>query len=65
MARNAIYDIQYADQMRDPIGQMRKLYAHFDEPFTPEAEHAMTRLLAEQAAGQARQAYLFSWRNLA
>jgi len=25
---NAIYDIQYAAQLRDPIGQMRKLYAH-------------------------------------
>jgi hypothetical protein len=31
---------------------MRRLYARFDEPFTPEAEAAMTRLLAEQPQGK-------------
>jgi hypothetical protein len=43
---NSIYDIKYAEQLRDPIGEMRRLYAHFDEPFTPEAETAMQRQLA-------------------
>jgi hypothetical protein len=43
----AIYDIQYTEQLRDPVGQMRQLYAHFDEPFTPQAEAAMQRLMAE------------------
>jgi Sulfotransferase family len=48
----SIYDIQYADQLRDPIGQMRKLYAHFGERFTLEAEAAMIKLLAEQPQGR-------------
>ncbi|HMK86296.1 MAG TPA: sulfotransferase [Steroidobacteraceae bacterium] len=43
---DSIYDIQYGDQLRDPIGEMRKLYAHFDEPFTAKAEAAMRELLA-------------------
>jgi hypothetical protein len=49
---DAIYDIQYTDQVRDPIGEMRKLYAHFDEPLTEAAETAMTRLLAENPQGK-------------
>ena len=48
----AIFDIQYAEQLRDPIGQMRKLYAHFGEILTPQAEAAMTRLLAENPQGK-------------
>lgn len=44
---NAIFDIQYDEQIRDPIGVMKKLYAHFDEPLTPQAETAMKALLAE------------------
>jgi hypothetical protein len=51
---HSIYDIQYGEQLRDPIGQMRKLYAHFDEPFTPQVQSAMQRLLADKPAGQAR-----------
>jgi hypothetical protein len=49
---DAIFDIQYAEQMRDPIGQMRKLYARFDEPFTAEAEAAMRKLLSENPQGK-------------
>jgi hypothetical protein len=48
---DSIYDIQYAEQLRDPLGQMRKLYAHFDEPLTPAAEAAMARLLADKPQG--------------
>jgi hypothetical protein len=48
----SIYDIQYAEQLRDPVGQMRKLYAHFDEPFTKEAETAMGKLLADNPQGK-------------
>lgn len=44
---HSIYDIQYLEQLRDPIGTMRKVYKHFDEPFTPEAEARMTRLMSE------------------
>lgn len=49
---DAIFDIQYAEQLRDPIGQMRKLYARFGEDFTPEAEAAMTKLLSENPQGK-------------
>jgi len=49
---DAIYDIHYRDLMRDPIGQMRSLYARFDEPFTAEAEAAMTALLAANPKGR-------------
>jgi hypothetical protein len=49
---DAIHDIQYEDQLRDPIGEMRRLYARFDEPFTAEAETAMVNLLAEQPKGK-------------
>ena len=48
----SIYDIQYAEQLRDPIGQIGKLYAHFDEPLTRVAETAMRKLLAENPQGK-------------
>jgi hypothetical protein len=48
----SIYDIQYAQQLRDPIGQMRELYAHFDEPFTRETEAAMRAKLADTPQGK-------------
>ena len=49
---DSIHDIQYADQLTDPIGEMRKLYARFDEPLTREAETAMTSLLARNPQGK-------------
>ena len=49
---HAIYDILYADQMADPIGEMRKLYAHFELPFTAAAEQGMTAMLAENPKGK-------------
>jgi hypothetical protein len=49
---DSIFDIQYSEQIRDPIGQMRKLYAHFNEPFTPQAEAGMTNLLADNPQGK-------------
>lgn len=48
----SIFDIQYTEQLRDPIGQMRKLYAHFGEPLTSEAEAAMVKLLADNPQGK-------------
>lgn len=50
--KTAIYDIQYVELMRDPMGQMRKLYAHFNEPLTPQAEAAMLKMLAENPQGK-------------
>lgn len=49
---DAIFDIDYAEQVADPIGQMKKLYAHFDEPFTPETEAAMNKCMAENPKGK-------------
>ena len=49
---DSILDIQYAEQLRDPIAQMRKLCDHFDEPLTKEAEAAMSRLLANNPQGK-------------
>jgi len=47
-----IYDLQYAALMRDPIGEMQKLYAHRDEPLTHEARTQMTAFLANNQQGK-------------
>jgi hypothetical protein len=41
------HDVQYIDLMRDPIGTVARLYAHFGLDFTPVAEERMRRFLAE------------------
>lgn len=50
--QDSIYDIQYADQVGDPIGTMKRLYARFDEPLTPEAEAAMHKTLTANPQGK-------------
>ena len=50
--QDSIYDILYVDQLRDPVGEMRRLYEHFDEPLTSVAEAAMTRLMAANPQGK-------------
>ncbi|MFT5481367.1 MAG: hypothetical protein ACI9GW_000008 [Halieaceae bacterium] len=49
---DSICDIQYADVMRDPIEEIRKVYQHFDEPFTAEAETAMNRYIQDNPKGK-------------
>lgn len=49
---DSIYDLQYADVMKDPIGEIRKLYGHFDETFTAEAEAAMNDMLSNNPKGK-------------
>jgi hypothetical protein len=49
---NSICDMQYADVMRDPIGEIRKVYKHFDEPFTAEAQAAMTTYMENNQQGR-------------
>jgi hypothetical protein len=39
--------VRYTDLMRDPIGVVRGIYAHFDMRFSEAAEHRMRRFLAE------------------
>jgi hypothetical protein len=43
--QDSIYDLQYTDLMRDPIGEIKKLYEHFSEPFSAQAEEAMTAFM--------------------
>ena len=50
--QDAIFDIQYAEQMRDPIGQMERLYARFGELLTPQARAAMEAMLAANPKGK-------------
>ena len=50
--RDAIYDLNYRALMADPMGEMRKLYRRFDEPFTAEAEAAMSAYLASNPQGK-------------
>ena len=49
---DAIFDIDYREQMRDPVGTMRRLYAHIGEDFTPAVEAAMQACLAENPKGK-------------
>jgi hypothetical protein len=44
--------MQYNDVMRDPIGEIKKLYARFDEPWTPAAENAMNDFMANNPKGK-------------
>ncbi|MET0365403.1 MAG: sulfotransferase [Sphingobium sp.] len=50
--QDAIYDILYTDMMRDPLGEMKKLYARFDRPFTAEVEASMQAFLAHNQQGK-------------
>ena len=49
---DAIYDVLYTNMMRDPLGEIRKLYAQFDEPLTPAAEAAMQAYLDANPKGK-------------
>jgi len=49
---DAIYDIQYASQLKDPIGTLRGVYEHFGMPFSAEVETAMRRMLADNPKGK-------------
>ncbi|WP_336968571.1 sulfotransferase [Sphingobium aromaticiconvertens] len=50
--QDSIHDIQYADQLRDPIGEMRRLYARFDEPFTAQTQASMQAFLDDNPQGK-------------
>jgi len=40
-------DVHYADLVRDPIGVVRRIYTHFDLPYSPAADARMRAFLAE------------------
>lgn len=48
----SIHHIQYKDLTTDPIGEMRRAYARFGKPFTPEAQAAMQAVLDENPQGK-------------
>lgn len=50
--QNAILDVQYADIMKDPIGEVERIYRHFGDTFTAEARAAMDRYMAENPKGK-------------
>jgi Sulfotransferase family len=53
-----IYDLHYGALLRNPIGEMKKLYRHFDEPWTEAAERNMKKFLAKNPQGRhGRHAY--------
>ena len=49
---DSIYDLQYADLMRDPISAIQKIYQHFGEPFTDSAQTLMQAYLANNPQGK-------------
>ena len=49
---DAILDVQYVDIMKDPIGECRRIYEHFGEPFTDEAQAAMDAYMAANPKGK-------------
>ena len=49
---DSIYDMQYADVMRDPIGEVKKAYQHFNEPLTAEAATAMQAFMDNNPQGK-------------
>jgi hypothetical protein len=48
----SIYDLHYQALMRDPIDEMKKLYRHFDEPWTETIEETMKKFLAKNPQGK-------------
>ncbi|MYM62099.1 sulfotransferase [Pseudomaricurvus sp. HS19] len=50
--QDSIYDLHYSALMADPLAEMKKLYAHFDEPLTAEAADAMTTMLQQNPKGK-------------
>jgi Sulfotransferase family len=49
---DAIHHVQYADNMRDPMGTVRGIYARFGEEFTPGAEAAAQAYMAANQQGK-------------
>jgi hypothetical protein len=47
-----IHHLHYADMTRDPIGEMRRLYATLGDDFTPAVEAGMSAWLADNPQGK-------------
>lgn len=44
---DSIFDLHYAPTMKDPIGEMKRLYAWLGDDFTPQIEAGMQKWLAD------------------
>lgn len=44
---DSICDVQYADTLRNPMGEVARIYDHFGEALTPEAEAAMVAFMRD------------------
>ena len=49
-ATTRVFDMHFGDFLRDEIGMVRRIYAHFDRALAPEAETRMRRFLADNPA---------------
>jgi hypothetical protein len=47
-----VLDVHFADFMRDQVGTVARIYAHFGMPFSDEARGCMERFLAAHPAGE-------------
>ncbi|MBA9005042.1 sulfotransferase family protein [Thermomonospora cellulosilytica] len=54
------FDVHYDDFVRDPVGTVEAVYAHFGLPFTDAARTAMTRLHEESRQGEGRPAHRYA-----
>lgn len=52
IGRDRIYDLHYADLVRDPVGSMERLYAWLGDDFTEEAQTGMKGWLADNPQGK-------------
>jgi hypothetical protein len=51
-ADHTIYDLRYADLVKDPVAEMKALYRHLHWEFTAAAEQAMRAHLATHKKGK-------------
>jgi hypothetical protein len=49
---DAILDLQYANVVRNPMGEVRRIYQHFGETLTPAAEAAMQAYMRDNPQGK-------------
>ncbi|MCY4428675.1 MAG: sulfotransferase [Halieaceae bacterium] len=49
---NSIYDLQYTRLMCDPVGEIQKVYDHFDEPIGVETKTAMKKYIDDNPKGK-------------
>jgi len=49
---DSVYDLHYENLTKDPVGEIHRLYAHFDEPCTPDAGRAMQRYIDGNPKGK-------------